>query len=314
MLAILRATFMVAVLMPVGVAAGSPRDAAEAFVGHLLSMEIHQAVELIAEPDRSAADPLGKYDSLVSSPPRFPSRWSFEVSYEDTLDGGSTVGIAITHPEIETSLRRTSSASLEELALKQYFEGNLEMTSFEIEVALIKVRAGQWSVRTFAEEDEWQRWRYRLPQADVMAMNRDEILDYRRNLLDRFPHRANEISALIGPELSVLEAAESLTFSNLSVIDDRTRERSLFSEPAYDIRLSVTNGSSHTITRISGQMVLRNADGDIIDSYTWVFNDSDAPAGLRPGETFSSAAGVKIENLDAKVATVEVQVSDLDIR
>ena len=302
-------------VMPSAIAAASPRETAEAFFGHILAMEVHQAVELVAEPDRSARVPLGRYNAfLTNHRPRFPSRWSLEVLSVEQRDGGATVGLAIIHPEIELSLRRASSAALEELALQQYFAGELVMTRTEFQVSLVEMNAGQWGVQTFADEDDWWSQRRSFPEADVMAMNRDEILDFQNQLLGRFPHRAAEISALVEPELAILEAAEGLRFSNLSVVDDRTRERRLFREPAYDVRLAVKNGSPHTITRISGQLVFRNEAGDIIDTAIWIFSDRDLPAGLRPDDTFSSASGIRINNLDAAVADVEVQISDLSIR
>jgi len=302
-------------VMPSAIAAASPRETAEAFFGYILAMEVHQAVELVAEPDRSARVPLGRYNAfLTGHRPRFPSRWSLEVLSVEQRDGGATVGLAIIHPEIELSLRRASSAALEELALQQYFAGELVMTRTEFQVSLVEMNAGQWGVQTFADEDDWWSQRRSFPEADVMAMNRDEILDFQNQLLGRFPHRAAEISALVEPELAILEAAEGLRFSNLSVVDDRTRERRLFREPAYDVRLSVTNGSPHTITRISGQLVFRNEAGEIIDTSIWIVSDRDVPAGLRPDETFSSTSGVRINSLDAEVAVMEVQISSLTVR
>lgn len=300
--------------IPSAIAAASPREAAEAFLGHVLAMEIRQAIEMVAEPDRSAPVPLGRYNAFLTSRPRFPSRWSFEVVFVDEQEGHATVAVSINHPEIESSLSRAASTSLEQLALEQYFAGELEMTRTEIQIALVEMDTGNWDVQTFADEDEWWRQRRSLPKADVKAMNRDEILKFRNKLEERFPHRANEIAALVGPELAILEAAEGLSFSNMSVIDDRSRERRRFREPAYDVRVGVTNGSPHTITRISGQLVFRNAAGEIIDTSIWIVSDSDVPAGLSPDETFSSASGVKINNIDAEVAGVEVQVSDVTIR
>lgn len=301
-------------MVPATIAAASPRETAEAFLGHVLAMEVQQAIMLISEPDQSAPVPLGRYNAFVTSRPRFPSRWSFEVVSVEEQDGSALVDIAIMHPEIENSLRRTSSAALEELALQHYLSGDLEITRTEIEVSLIELDTGQWGVRTFADEDDWWRQRRTLPEANVMAMNRGEIVNFQNQLMERFPHRAAEVSALVDPELAMLDAAAGLTFSNLNVVDDRTREQRRFREPAYDISLGVTNGSAHTITRISGQLIFRNNAGEIIDTSIWIFSDRDVPAGLQPRETFSSASGVRIENLDAEVATVEVQISDITIR
>lgn len=301
-------------MVPATIAAASPRETAEAFLGHVLAMEVQQAIMLISEPDQSAPVPLGRYNAFVTSRPRFPSRWSFEVVSVEEQDGSALVDIAIMHPEIENSLRRTSSAALEELALQHYLSGDLEITRTEIEVSLIELDTGQWGVRTFADEDDWWRQRRTLPEANVMAMNRGEIVNFQNQLMERFPHRAAEVSALVDPELAMLDAAAGLTFSNLNVVDDRTREQRRFREPAYDISLGVTNGSAHTITRISGQLIFRNNAGEIIDTSIWIFSDRDVPAGLQPRETFSSASGVRIENLDAEVATVEIQISDITIR
>lgn len=314
MFKVLQILSVAVVVMPGAIAAASPREATEAFFGHILAMEVHQAIELVAEPDRSAPVPLGRYNAFVTNRPRFPSRWSLEVLSVEERDEGATVGISIIHPEIEMSLRRASSTALEELALQHYFAGELEMTRTEIQVSLVEMDTGQWRVQTFADEDDWWRQRRTLPEADVMAMNRDEILAFQNQLLERFPHRATEISALVESELAILEAAEGLRFSNLSVVDDRTRERRLFREPAYDVRLSVTNGSPHTITRISGQLVFRNEAGEIIDTAIWIVSDRDVPAGLRPDETFSSTSGVRINSLDAEVAVMEVQISSLTVR
>jgi hypothetical protein len=147
-----------------------------------------------------------------------------------------------------------------------------------------------------------------------MAMNQDEIVDFQNKLMVRFPHRAAEIAALVDPALAILEAAAGVTFSNLSVVDDRSRERRRFQEPAYDVRVSVTNESPHIIRRISGQLIFRNGSGAIIDTSIWLLSDRDLPAGLQPGETFSSASGVRIENLDAEVVGVEVQISDVTLK
>lgn len=301
-------------MVPATIAAASPRETAEAFLGHVLAMEVQQAIMLISEPDQSAPVPLGRYNAFVTNRPRFPSRWSFEVVSVEEQDGSALVDIAIKHPEIENSLRRTSSAALEELALQHYLSGDLEITRTEIEVSLIELDTGQWGVRTFADEDDWWRQRRTLPEANVMAMNRGAIVNFQNQLMERFPHRAAEVSALVDPELAMLDAAAGLTFSNLNVVDDRTREQRRFREPAYDISLGVTNGSAHTITRISGQLIFRNNAGEIIDTSIWIFSDRDVPAGLQPRETFSSTSGVRIENLDAEVATVEVQISDITIR
>lgn len=314
MFKVLKMLSVLLVVIPSTIAAASPREAAEAFLGHVLAMEVRQAIEMVAEPDRSAPDPLGRYNTFLTSRPRFPSRWSFEVVFVDEQDGGATVNISIVHPEIENLLRRASSAALEKLALQQYFAGELEMTRTEIQVALVEMETGNWDVQTFADEDDWWRERRFLPEADVMALNRDEILNFQKQLMERFPHRASEITALVEPELATLEAAKGLSFSNLSVVDDRSRDQRRFRVAAYDVRLGVTNGSPHTITRISGQLIFRNAAGEIIDTSIWIVSDSDVPAGLSPGETFSSASGVKINNIDAEVAGVEVQVSDVTIR
>lgn len=314
MFKVLKILSVALVALPGAIAAASPSEIAEAFFGHILAMEVHQAVQLVAEPDRSSPVPLGRYNAFLTSRPRFPSRWSPEVLSVEQRDGGAIVGLSITHPEIELSLRRASSAALEELALQQYFGGELVMTRTEFQVSLVELNTGQWGVQTFADEDEWWRQRRSFPEADVMAMNRDQILDFQNQLMERFPHRIAEISALVEPELAILEAAEGLRFSNLSVVDDRTREQRLFREPAYDVRLSVINGSPQTITRISGQLVFRNEAGEIIDTSIWFVSDRDVPAGLRPDETFSSTSGVRINNLDAEVAVIEVQISSLTVR
>lgn len=314
MFKLLKILSVVVIAMPGTIAAASPREVAEAFLGHNFAMEVHKAIELVAEPDRSAPAPLGRYNTFQTNRPRFPSRWSFEVVFIDERDGEATVGISIIYPEIEDSLGRVSSTALEELALKQYFSGKLEMTRTELEISLVEMDTGKWRVKTFADEDDWSRQRRYPPEADVKAMNRDEILGFQAQLMERFPHRSTEISALVEPELAILEAAKGLTFSNLSVVDDRTREQPRFREPAYDIKLEVTNGSPHTITHISGQLVFLNAAGVIVDTSIWVFSERDVPAGLKQGETFSEARGVNINNIDAEVTEVEVQVSDVTIR
>lgn len=302
------------VALPIAKASASPRETAEAFLRYIVGMEVHQATLLVSEPDRSAPSPLGRYYSFLSSPPRFPSRWRVEVAFVEEREGAATVGLSIVHPEIEDSLRRVSSAALEALALQQYFARELEMTRTEIEVSLVETHAGQWGVVTFADLDDWLRQNRNFPAADVTAINREEIVRFRDQLLERFPHRNDEIFELVEPRLAILDAAEGLALSGQSVIDDRTREQRRFYEPAYDVRLNLTNGSFHTITRLDGQLVFRDALGAIIDSAGWILDDRDLPAGLGPGETFSYASGIRIQNLDAVVASVELQVRGLTLR
>jgi hypothetical protein len=308
---VLRVLLVIIFAFPCAQAAASPRETAEAFISNIIEMKIQNAIELVAEPDRSAQAPLGRF---LTSRPRFPSLWRFEVLFVDQRGPHATVGIAIVHPEIEVSLGTASSQALEELALQQYFSGQLEMTRTEIEVELVEISTGQWAVQTYAEEDSWRRETRYPPEADISAMNQAEILDFRDQLLDLFPHRASEIAALVNPELAILEAKEGLKFFNLSVVDDRTREQRRYSSPAYDIRLTMTNESPHAIVFISGQIVIRNAAREIIDTSPWVFSDQDVPSGLRPGETFSKNFGIKINNLEGEAVDLEIQISSISVR
>ena len=295
-------------------AIASPRDVVEAFFNHILEMEIQQATALIAEPDRSAQTPLGRYSSFMTPRPRFPSQWKSEVLFVDEREDTASVGVVIIYPEIEESLRRTSSPALEELALQHYFEGNLEMARIEIEVALVALDTGLWGVQTFADENDWWSQRRFPPEADIVTMNRDQILAFQNQLMERFPHRAEEISELVDPQMAILDAAAGLTFSNLNVVDDRTRDRPLYREPVYDVSLNVTNSSQKTIDRISGQFVFRDSEGVIVDTTIFLFSDKDVPHGLKPNETFSYASGRKISNLNAEVSTMEVQVDTVRVK
>lgn len=310
---IIRSIFIV--FLSGGMAIASPREVAESFLNHIFEMEIRQATALIAEPDYSAQTPLGRYSRFVNPRPRFPSQWKSEVLFVDEREDTASVGVVIIYPEIEESLRRTSSPALEELALQHYLEGNLEMARIEIEVSLVALDTGLWRVQTFADENDWWSQRRFPPEADIVTINREQILTFQNQLMEKFPHRAEEISELVDPQMAILDAAAGLIFSNLNVVDDRMREQPLYREPVYDVSLNVTNGSQKTIDYISGQFVFRDSVGVIIETSGFLLSDKDVPHGLKPNEIFYYASGRIISNVNApEVSSVEVQVHTVRVK
>lgn len=289
-----------------------PGEVAQRFFQNLIGGDTRSATLIVTSSDQEWPEALGRYRSWLSYRPIFPSLWNVSVVDEQVNGNSARIDIRISRPEIEELISRARSAAfVTPEFLSAYLERDVAMSELHITVEMVREASEQWRVFTNAAQIAWQSAIAYPPQVSFSPLNTTEILEFRANLLDRFPNRDDEVEQLTRPLVASALAAEGVSFSDISI----AAESPMWREGVYDLGFTVENRSEYVVEYLKVAIIVRNDAGQIIErDDLQVFYSSSLPQGLLPEEQMVERYGLHAQQPEETPVAAEIAIIELSAR